>query len=68
MGASGAAPLLHEPELGFVWRRKRNLRMSNAIRLANPRERERILGALQRIRIDCQIPVSLRAIAAIVSG
>ena len=51
MGASGAAPPLHEPEVGFVRRRKLNLRMSNAIRLANLRERERILGALQRFRI-----------------
>ena len=48
MGASRAAPLLHEPEVGFVRRIKRNRRMSNGVRLAKLRERERILGALQR--------------------
>ena len=56
MGASGAAPPLHEPEFGLVRRRKRNLRMPHAIRLANPRERDRILGALQRFRIIAKYP------------
>ena len=51
MIASGAAPLLDEPELGFVRRVKRNWGMSNTVCLANPREREWILGALQRFRI-----------------
>ncbi len=59
MGASGAAPPLHEPELGLIWRRKRDLRMSNAIRLAHKRKHKRVLGALQDIRVVAKHPCSL---------
>ena len=48
MGAARAAPLLHEPEFRVVRRIKRNRGMSNGVCLAKLRERERILGALQR--------------------
>ena len=35
---------------------KDNRGMSNAVRLANPRERDRILGALQRFRLVAKYP------------
>ena len=59
MGASGAAPPLHKPEIGLSWRRKRYLRMLNAIRLAHPRKHKRVLGALQDIRVVAKHPNSL---------
>ena len=67
MGASGATPPLHKPELGLVRRLKGNCRMPHAIRLAHKHKGKRVLGPPQDIRVVAKHP-SLSAIAAIVSG
>src|ERR1700722_3050000 len=56
MRASGAALPFHEPAFGLLWRSKDNRGMSNAAGLANPRKRERILGALQRFCLVAKYP------------
>src|ERR1700722_296904 len=59
MAASGAAPPLHEPELGLIWSLNSNRGMSNTIRLAYLREPEWILAAHQRFRGIAKHPCSL---------
>ena len=56
MGAAGAASPLHEPVLGFVRRRKRDLGCGYANRRAKSRERERILGAFERLGLVAENP------------
>ena len=51
MIATSPASLFHEPEPGLIRRRERDLRMSNAVCIANPREDKRILCALQRFGV-----------------
>ena len=51
MIATSPASLFHEPESGLIRRRQRDLRMSNAVCIANLREDKRILCALQRFGV-----------------
>ena len=54
MGASGAAPPLHEPELGLVRRRKRNLR---DVERHSPRKPARARrGSLARFSVSASLP------------